>query len=238
MTAATPGKGAADAGRPAWPTGPGSLLAVCAAAVTVGLVATGVDQRLALSIVLAGVVAGGVGARGYRRGRRVGGLALTLAGGAAVAGGVALGVVRTGGVAARAELLAGLVGVGLLGAGLAPVRVGRERTLVTAGAGALVVGTCLAGLVGASVPSLLGATTAAVVAWDAGERAVSLGEQVGPTAPTLTVELGRTAATSLYGAAVVGAGLLVRDAGVTDVPLAGLVLLLGAALALTIALYN
>jgi hypothetical protein len=95
--------------------------------------------------------------------------------------------------------LAGVLGLGLLAAG---ARAGR-RDLVGGGAVALFAGTLLAGALGASPAALVIAAGAALVAWDAAEHAIGLGEQVGRRA-----DAGRAVAVH-----VAGGGLLVAVGG-------------------------
>ncbi|MDS0295933.1 DUF7519 family protein [Halogeometricum luteum] len=234
----------------AHPTRPGGALALLAAVAVVGAVTSdatgGTGGGLLGGVPVAGLalsllgVAGLVAAAGVRRRGHplLGGLLLLAGAGVGVAG---VAAATTGGEALPARLVAGagVLGVGLVGAGVAPLRSNRAGALVTVGAAALTVAVVLAGLLTeAGATPLLAAMVAAVVAWDAGERAVSLGEQVGVAARTWPVEVGRTAATAGYGALVVAATLGVRGMGVTDVPLLGLLLLLCAAVASLVALSN
>lgn len=234
----------------AQPTRPGGVLAVVAAAVGAAAVVawgepTAVGDaaveslELGLAAELLGVVLLGGGAAVRRRGHRVVGGALALAGVAAALGGVVAVVSGDGALPARLVAGTGLAGVGVVGAGVAPLRSNRARALVTAGAAILTVAVVLAGTVTeiGALP-LLGAMVATVVAWDAGERAVSLGEQVGVRAQTWPVEAVGTATTAAYGVAVVAVTLAVREANVTDVPLVGLLFLLCGVLAVLVALSN
>ncbi|MDS0297365.1 hypothetical protein NDI76_01230 [Halogeometricum sp. S1BR25-6] len=250
------GSGARTASTPkrhvAHPTRPGGALAVLAAVVVVvvvtgaptgaatgGLLAVADVPVAGLGLSLLGV-AGLVAAAGVRRRGHplVGGL-LLLAGAGAVVAGVGAAATGTATLPERLVAGAGVAGVSLVGAGVAPLRSNRASALVTVGAAALTVAVVLAGLLtDAGATPLLAAMVAAVVAWDAGERAVSLGAQVGVAARTWSVEVGRTAATAGYGALVVAATLGVRGMGVTDVPLLGLLLLLCAAVASLVALSN
>lgn len=234
----------------AQPTRPGGVLAVFAAVVVVAVTGSGAAGAtgggLPSGVPLVGLglsllgVAGLVAAAGVRRrGHAVVGALLLLAGAGAVVAAVAAEATGAGALSERLVAGAGVAGVGLVGAGVAPLRSKRASELVTLGAAVLVVAVVLAGLLTeAGATPLLAAMVAAVVAWDAGERAVSLGEQVGVEARTWPVEVGRTAATAGYGAAVVAATLVVRGMGVTDVPLVGLLLLLCAAVASLVALSN
>ncbi|SFF77958.1 hypothetical protein SAMN04488063_0255 [Halopelagius inordinatus] len=228
------------------PTRFGSVLSLGLAVVAVALVASGgdggpgVSLGLAVGLVCLGTLAmasaAGVGGDdGYRSLEAVllvVGVGLSLAG-------VGFGTLEAETLPLRIVLAAGLLGVSLLGAGLAPAPAVRPRHLVGVGTGVLVVAVVLAGLmteVGSL--SLLSAMAAVVVAWDAGENAVSLGEHVGRRARTWPVELGHTGASASYGTVVVAATFGVTELNVTDVPLTALLLLLGGAVALLVALSN
>lgn len=228
------------------PTQVGSVLSLAVAVCAVVLVAPGGDAGLGLSLAaavgfvclgtLAMAAAASVGGDGGRRSLE----AILLAVGVGLSAvGVGFGTFEAEVLPLRIVLAAGLLGVSLLGAGLAPVPGIRPRHLVSAGTGVLVVFVVLAGLmtqVGAL--ALLAAMAAVVVAWDAGEQAISLGEHVGRRARTWPVELGHTGASASYGAVVVAATFGVTQLNVTDVPLTALLLLLGGAVALLVALSN
>jgi hypothetical protein len=233
----------------AQPTRPGGVLAllaavgVVAAATAGGAEAGGQADAASLGLGLAAELVGVAllvgAAAAHRRGRAVVAGLLLLAGVGGLVGGVVAVVTGPGTLPTRLVAGTGVAGVGVLGAGVAPVRSDRARGLVTAGAAVLTVAVVLGGvLTDVGALPLLGAMVAAVVAWDAGERAVSLGEQVGVRARTWPVEVTRTTATALYGGAVVGATLLVRGLNVTDVPLVGLLLLLCGTVAVLVALSN
>ena len=233
----------------AQPTRPGGVLALLAAVGVVaaataggagpGSLADAASLELGLAAELGGVALLVAAAAVRRRGHAVVAGLLLLAGVGGVVGGVLVVATGPGTLPTRLVAGTGVAGVGVLGAGVAPVRSDRARGLVTAGAAVLTVAVVLGGvLTDVGALPLLGAMVAAVVAWDAGERAVSLGEQVGVRGRTWPVEVTRTAATALYGGAVVGATLAVRELNVTDVPLVGLLLLLCGTVAVLVALSN
>lgn len=134
-------------------------------------------------------------------------------------GAVAVLALLAGGPAA----LVGALGLGLLAVG---IRAGR-RDIVGGGGLALLVGTLLAGALGAGPVALLVAAGAGLVAWDGAEHAVGLGEHVGR----------RASVTRAVGVHAAGSGLLVAlGAGVAygafrlagpGVPLALALLLMG-----------
>ncbi|MFC7157948.1 hypothetical protein ACFQPA_21245 [Halomarina halobia] len=214
-------------------------IAVLAALLAVALVADEAEQLAAVGASFAGVAVLALGAALRRRGSRLAGLPVALAGLAAslAAVAVAVGVALTDGVTARGELV-GLLGVPLLALGLVPISRRAARRLISAGFALVVVGTVFSATVGgASTLSLLGSLVAAVVAWDAGERAINLGDQLGTDARTWPVELAHSGATAAFGCVSVALALALSEANVTGVPLAGLALLLGAAVTLMVVLY-
>ena len=118
----------------------------------------------------------------------------------------ALGAVASLAVAGVPSALAlGVVGVVVL---LGAAAVGHRRGLDW---GALVAfgGVLLAGIGGARAGPLLVSMVATVVAWDAGEQAISVGEQLGRAAPTRRATVVHVAASTLVGAggAAVGYGV-------------------------------
>lgn len=85
---------------------------------------------------------------------------------------------------------------------------------------------------------LLASLAAAVVAWDAGEQAINLGEQLGRNARTWSVEVSHTAGTTAFGGLAIGAAMTIHRADVTGLPIESLLLLLAAAVVLMVALYE
>lgn len=227
----------------AHPTRVGSALSLAAGVGAVALVApadvSAFSLAAALALALLGAGAMRVAANARGDGRQSVGAVLLAVGVALAVSGVAVGALGVEALPYRLVVVAGVLGVAVLGGGLAPAPAIRPRRLVSAGSGLLVVCVLLAGLMTeAGTLPILAATAATVVAWDAGEQAVSLGEHVGRRARAWPVELGHSGATAAYGAAVVGAAFGVSELNVTDVPLVGLLLLLGGAVALLVALSN
>lgn len=143
-------------------------------------------------------------------------------------GAVGVAIAATG-VAAAPFGVAGLVLVGL-----GVVR-GR-RSAVTLGAWLALAGVVVAGLGEAPPEALLVGTAAAVLAWDLGEQAITVGDQLGRAASTRTLELVHAAYSTIVAVAgiAVGYGLFLLATG--GQPVTALVVLLGAALALAAAL--
>lgn len=153
---------------------------------------------------------------------------------ARLSGGLSLGA---GGVAVAAggTALGGALGVG----GLLLLAVGQlrgTRAAVTAGAWLALAGIVVAGTAGASPAVMLVGTAAAVLAWDFGEQAINLGEQLGRSARTRNAELVHAANSTLVAVAAVAVGYGLFLAGSGGQPVTALVVLLGAALLLAAAL--
>jgi len=132
---------------------------------------------------------------------------------------------------------AGSVGIGLVGAGLLALGVfAGSRPAIDLGALALFAGVVFAAAWSTSPVLPLVGAVAAVVAWDAAENGLSLGQQLGRDAATGRAEAVHAAVTLGVGlVAAIGAYAVYRlSAG--NQPLPALVLLLFAAVVLTAAL--
>ncbi len=169
-----------------------------------------------------------------------------VAGWLAVAAALAIGATQPARVSFRVELVPGMVGAAAIAAGLvAPRRFEvlaplepRARRLLAVGVACVVVGVLSSGFVyGADSAHLLAATALAVLAWDAGENAVSLGRQVGRDGVTARVEIAHVGASAVVGALAVGAALAAAALPLSGVPVAAVLLLLVAVLALAVALW-
>lgn len=99
---------------------------------------------------------------------------------------------------AAAAVAAG--GLALVAAGIAAGSV----SAVVAGSFGLFGGVVLAGLTGAVTMPLLLATMGAILAWDLGEQAVTLGRQVGREGPSARGELVHAGTSLLVGIVTVG----------------------------------
>ncbi|MFC4407466.1 DUF7519 family protein [Haloarchaeobius iranensis] len=145
-------------------------------------------------------------------------------------------------VAALAAILTASVGGVVAGLGivaLAPGLVVGSRRLVHAGGVVLAAGMVVAGATGAGAAAelfLLVGTAATVVAWDVGQNAVGLGQQLGQEAETTRAELAHIGATLVVGGVTVGVAYGLYQVAGTGQPLPALVMLLVAALVLTTAL--
>lgn len=221
--------------RPALASG---ILSVMTAAIAVGLVATVAPQRLALLLTLVGLVPVAVGLELRQRGRTALGVVLVVVGTAVVAGAVALAA-QSPLFVRIVELVPGLVGLWVLALALGPVWPGRERVLLSLGAGLVLLSVLGAAVVYETTnQTLLLSGVLVVVAWDAAERAVNVGEQVGREARTVSPELLHSAATLGVGGVAIFATWLVESADVQGLPLVVLAGLLAAAFTLAVTLYN
>lgn len=135
-------------------------------------------------------------------------------------------------IAAGVGSLAGgaLAGVGI--AVVAPAVIVGRRWAVNLGALFLLGGVALGGAGDAPEPWVLTAAVAAVVAWDAGQNAIGLGEQLGREADTARAELAHTGATVAIGATTGGVAYVLYLVAGGQQPLPAVLLLLVAVLVL------
>jgi len=219
------------------PTPLSSALALCLCGVSTAILAPALVQRVAIVAALVGVGLVVAGGREFEapipRGRLWTALGAVLVLGALLRGETLADPHRS------IELVPGLVGMALVGLGVRPVRQRFARRFVSAGLGVMIVGVALVGVFEAAGPlRLLGATAAAIAAWDVAGHGISLGEQLRTDAETRAVELLHTGTTSAYGAVTVVVGLVVYENGASGLPLSALVLLLAAAVTLLALLYR
>lgn len=219
------------------PSPVGAALSVLTAAVAVALVATTPSQRTSLAVALVGVTLTVAGLELFRRGHLLVGVLVAVAGTGTAAAAVGLGVARSPAFSTTVELVPGLIGLYVLGLAFGPVRRGRERLVLSVGAGLVFLAVVVSGAVyGAPTGTLLVAGVAVVLAWDLGERAINVGEQLGREARSWPVQLAHGGATAAACGVGVGATLLVSGVGVSNLPLSALAVLLTAAFTLTAAL--
>lgn len=203
---------------------PAPLSSVVAVAVTAAVVLALSGSRTAIGpwvgLELVGLGVAAVGVVGRRRGHSLLGVAGVVVGVAIAAVAVGGFLTRTPALSETIRLLPGLVGVAVLAAALLPVRGDGSRLLVKAGAAALFAAVLLAGLFQtADLTLLLGATVGTVVAWDAGDNAVGIGEQLGRPARTWRLEVSHLVATAGVGVAGSIAVVAIRRAVATGLSL-------------------
>ncbi|WP_439025781.1 DUF7519 family protein [Haloarchaeobius sp. DT45] len=152
---------------------------------------------------------------------------------------VALGAGAFAALAAVLTASAGVIGgaIGMLA--LAPGVVLGYRRLVHLGAVGLLGGLVFAGATG-SGPSaellMLVGTTATVLAWDVGQNAIGLGEQLGRETETTRAELAHIGGSVTVGVLTAGTAFGVYQVATEGQPLVALALLLVAVVILTTAL--
>ncbi|MFC4246321.1 hypothetical protein ACFOZ7_04850 [Natribaculum luteum] len=139
-------------------------------------------------------------------------------------------------LAASASSTSGLV-FGFAGVGVVTVGVTRgRRRAVDIGALALFLGVVTGGLAGGSVEATLLGTVGTVLAWDCGQSAVDLGEQLGREADTWRLEAVHAGSSLLVGLASATIGYAAYVVAGGGQPVAAVVLLLTAAILVTIGL--
>ncbi|MFB6140628.1 MAG: hypothetical protein ABEJ26_09370 [Halosimplex sp.] len=127
--------------------------------------------------------------------------------------------------------------VGTLGAILLAVGLVRGAdAAVSLGAFGLFGAGLVAGVRGAPVVPVLVSVAFAVLAWDTGGNAISIGKQLGREADTTRVEAVHVAASGVVGAVTAGLGYGIYRAGTGEQPVAALVFSLVAAVLLVEAL--
>lgn len=219
------------------PTPFGSGVAILLGAGVAVLLTDTLAQRIAIGGAVVGVSLIVAGGRCETFEHPIGPMA-TVAGLGAVCGMFVWGLGLSGSVH-RIELLPGLVGTVLLGAGLRPISGRFARRFVSAGLASFVIGIAFVGIFEGTVPlRLLAATVAAVAAWDIAEHSIGLGEQLRSDIETRSVTLIHLGATTGYGAGLVVISTLLFKHGTTGLPLGTLVLLLFAAIILSALLYD
>lgn len=142
---------------------------------------------------------------------------------------VAAGLVAVvlGGLTTLLAVLLGVLGLGLLGASVFSLDSRRGVSLGTFG---IFTGVVLGGVYGAAPELLLPAMVATMVAWDAGQTSIVVGRQLGRGDFTRRLELVHVGTTVLVGSLVAGAAYAIFAFSVEGVPVAGVILLLLAAI--------
>ena len=216
-----------------------SGLSIAAGVLAVSLVAETAVQRRILAVAVIGVLTFAVGGLLWRRGRSGIGVFVAIGGTILIAYALGLAAMRPAFLTQRLELIPGVVGLWILTAGLLPVRLGWERPLVDAGTGFLFLAVLTSGVVqGASFGALLVAGILTILAWDAAENAVSLGNQLGRHAPTTRGEFVHGAASSAVAIGAIGIVYLVGESGIDELPFTALVALLVAGVAIAVAYHR
>lgn len=220
------------------PTRASGLAAVLCSGVAIWFVAADVGgSRLPLLGAAVVLLVAGDGFRA--RDHRLAAALCLFAGGLAAASAVALAAGGTEDPGAVARLVPGLAGVAIVAAGVVPLRGNGSRGLLRIGTG-LVFLSVLAASVLRAVPvgTVLAGAAATVVAWDLGEHAIGLGEQIGRDGGTRNAELTHGVASVAVGGLAVGAGHVAAGFDGVELPLGSLVLVLAGAVLLALALHR
>lgn len=221
------------------PTPASSALAIAAALVVVGFLQRGSAVWLPLLGEAIGVAVLGVGVLVfYRRGREVLATATVVLGVAVTAAAVL--AFATGGHRNSVMIIVipGMLGTFLLALGLFPLNGSGSRGLVKAGAALVFVSVLAAGLFRAPTVTVLGAGVGTVLAWDAGEQAINVGEQLGQDAETKAIELTHFAGSVLVGGTALLTGVVLAGVSPTGISLPQFTLLIVAMLLFTLALHE
>jgi len=221
------------------PTRVSSLVSVAAVLVALALLADTGPARLSVIVSGLGVGLAASGSALIRRNSRAVGLSIVLIGVVFVPLAAALAVTRIGTPGSVLVVVPGLIGLAVLATGLVPVRWGWARPLVKGGTALVVLGALHAAAFRlATLPVVLSAVLLSVVAWDAAENAIGLGDQLGQTAETTAIELVHVGGTVAVGGVGVTAAMLVSDLRLTGGSLGALVLMLAAMVLLVAALHG
>lgn len=212
-------------------------LGMTAALVAVLLVADSGGVTTGLTVLLLGLLVLVGGLRLRRRSPL--GYAVVLGGGILALAGFVLPLRHSLPTQLLLERYAGMIGLVLYALGIGAFKRGLERRFVTAGVAFLFAGILVTGVFqGTETTGMLAATVACVVAWDAGEQAINLGEHVGTASTAWSAELTHVGATTVVGIAAIAVTLGVHSLDVTGLPLSALLTLLAAALLSLAALYH
>ncbi|MUW13535.1 hypothetical protein GJ633_01880 [Halorubrum sp. CBA1125] len=214
--------------------------AVVAVALAAGVVVS-LDAREAVLATLAvqggGLAVVGIGVASRRRGHRILGTALAVVGAGVIVGAFDLFVDERHALSYTIRFLPGLVGIPLLAGTLLPVWASGSRLVCKLGTGGVFLTVVFSGLFSAvGELHLLLAAVATVVAWDAADNAVGIGEHLGRAATSWRLQVTHTTGSAAVGLAGVAGIHLVRHVAVSDLSLAAFALLFVALLLLLAAI--
>lgn len=221
--------------------GPAPLSAVVAVGVALAavvlVVADAVRPALLVEAVALALCAAGVTL--YRRSHGVVGACVTGVGVVGALAALPLAVELSSEVSVLVAFVPGAAGIAAVAAAVLPVTGSGSRGLLKAGAAGVFASVVLVGLFrGASLLPLLAGTAGAVLAWDAGEHAINVGEQLGRGADTARGELVHVGGSTVVAAGTVLVGSLLDGVALLSLSFPALVLVLIAAILLTAALHD
>ncbi|WP_458187828.1 DUF7519 family protein [Haladaptatus sp. NG-WS-4] len=216
------------------PTRLASALAVAVALVAMSKLGAS-SLTLGLEAVGVAALAGGFGL--WRREWRLTVGLVSLVGVAGVGGAFGVVVSNVAGLSGLIRYVPGLLGVLVLA--LVPVRGTGSRSLVKAGTALVFLAVLASGIFNAApLGALLLAGAATVVAWDAGEHAINLGEHLGRGADARENELVHVVGTGLVAVVAVEVPKFSGGVGLDGLSLGSLALLLVAVVLLAVALHD
>ncbi|KTG09466.1 hypothetical protein AUR64_16965 [Haloprofundus marisrubri] len=193
----------------------------------------------AVALVAGGVLVTGVGATLQSRRETVLRWVVVAAGVGVSLVGVAIGASEASGPGALVRTLPSLLGVLVVGLALAPVRNSGSRGLLKAGAALLFLTVLVSGLLDPeTLEPLLVGTVATVLVYDLGEQAINVGEQLGRSAETKSLEATHAAGSVGVGVLTVFLGGEIATLGSGGLSLSALVLVVVAVLLLAAALHE
>ncbi|WP_435362185.1 DUF7519 family protein [Haloarchaeobius sp. DFWS5] len=167
------------------------------------------------------------------------GLVVGLIGLPVALAGVALAWAGVGRLTVTLALAPTILGGLLVAAAVIPRSGTGSRLLLKVGAAVVMVGILVAGITKqVSFGELLLAGVVLVFAWDAGENAMNVGEQLGREPKTWPVEAAHLCGTAIVGAVTIGLGQVTKGLGTPGLPLGQFALLLVAVVVLTAALHE
>lgn len=173
-----------------------------------------------------------------QQGKRASGLALLLAGSLLVSTALGLGAVFPVGPIERGALLGGLLGPVLVLLAVYPLWAPWSRLLAGLGTALLVCGVVVRGWLGPiGRIQLFGAVMLTILAWDAAERAITLGNDVGRGARTFVVSITHTIGSVAIGTVAIIVTIGAYRVAPETIPLGGAALLLGSIPVLLLSLY-
>lgn len=132
----------------------------------------------------------------------------------------------------------GVVGTIILTIGLLPTDGPGSRLLVKLGTGGLFVAVLLAAVGDVSDRAILLAGIGTILVWDAAEHAINVGEHLGTTAGTVSIELIHVAASSAIGAGALVLVLVFTQITPGDLSLVQFMGVLGTIVLFTLALHE
>jgi hypothetical protein len=207
------------------PAVPSAVVAVALSVGTVVSLGAGETFLAALAVQGGGLAAAGIGVESRRRGHWILGAALALVGVAAIVGGFALFVGERHALSHTLRLLPGLVGLPLLAGTLLPLEAGGSRLACKLGTGGVFLTVVLSGVFrSAGELHLSFAAVATIVAWDAADNAVVVGEHLGRAATAWRLQATHTTGSAVVGLTGVAGIHLVRHVAVSDLSLAAFAL--------------